>query len=49
MLSNIIICAISLACGFLGGILWDSYMWRKMYKKDKFAVICLLEQFPHEI
>ena len=49
MLSNIIICATSFACGFLSGVLWDSYMWRKMYKKNKLAVIYLLEQFPHEL
>jgi hypothetical protein len=49
MLSDIIICTTSIVCGFLCGMLFDSYMWRKMYKKDRYAVICLLEQIPHEI
>ena len=46
---DIIICMASSICGFLLGAAWDSYMWQKMYKKDRLSVICLLESFPHAI
>ena len=49
MVANILISVSFFTCGALCGILFDSYMWRKMYKKDKLAVIFLLEQIPHEI
>jgi hypothetical protein len=49
MLSNIIICATSLACGFLCGMLFDSHMWVSNYKKNKRAVLILFEKYSHAI
>ena len=49
MIANILISVSFFTCGMLCGVLFDSYMWRKMYKRNKIAVIRLLEQIPHEI
>jgi uncharacterized membrane protein len=49
MITNILVSVSFFTCGALCGMLFDSYMWRKMYKKNKLAVICLLEQIPYEI
>lgn len=49
MVANILLSVSFFTSGLLCGMLFDSYMWVKNYKKYKNEVILLLEEKSHEI
>lgn len=49
MITNILLSISFFTCGALCGMLFDSYMWVKNYKKNKKEVILLFEEKSHEV